>query len=136
MIRLSFLACLVLATGCQPEATGERDLLPPPDSLQVVPEELTLDAEPVEGAEETARVARLVSVVPQDDTCFLMAEEGGQQALIMATPEACAMAAPLEGQPVILTEGQTQVQAADCAEGEDCPDGGTAPLVVSVTAVE
>lgn len=136
MIRLSLITLLILASGCQSDASGERELLPPPDSLDIVSEELTLDAEPVEGAEEITRVARLASIVPQDDACFLVVEEGDQQALTMATPEACAMAAPFEGQPVILTQGETQVQATNCAEGEDCPEGGTAPLVVGVAAAD
>lgn len=136
MIRLSLLALVLLASGCGTDASGEADLLPPPDSLDVVGGDLTLDAEPVEGADETTREATLVSAIQQDSECFLIVEANGQQELPMATPEACAMAAALEGQTVTLTESRTRVQAADCAEGDDCPEGGTASLVVGVVAAE
>jgi hypothetical protein len=141
-LTLAFAA--LLAAGCgAPDASGDDPSGDPasgaaasgaPDSLLLYPGEITL-TNPGSVTDVTTREATLETVVPTDDGCFVMVAVDEAQELLMATPEACAMATPLEGQAVTLEQGDSAVEARGC-EGPGCPEGGTTRLVVAVAAAE
>ncbi|MEM1054209.1 MAG: hypothetical protein AAGI52_01680 [Bacteroidota bacterium] len=117
MIRFSILAVAVLAlSACRTEPTT-----PPTDdsadSTEIAAVDVTVsdsmsgtvDLPPPsldEEADETTRTATLTSVMGGDGECFVLATDAEGELLLPGTTEACAQGTGLEGQEVILTQGE------------------------------